>query len=225
MKSSRFAELVALLGFFIGGVISSNSKGGLFQFGALISVSSLVWYFKWGNKLSGWIGLTDAEMQGKIKQIEREIEVVAAAPAGPDRYKKEAELLNKKMVLESKQRELRAATSELAPTTGTVEIPKVEFIRAKAVEFAPTQDPSYTFAIDLMKGTRGYLAIFRKGTFAQQTAKLNQIMGHMDELKTIDTWFENLKSMTADERAPLRARAEKTSARKVEMLTQIFKPL
>ncbi len=111
MKSSRFAELVALIGFVIGGLIAMNARGGLHYLGAVIALGSVVWYFKWGMQLSGWVGPTEAELHGKLKKIEREIEAVTANPAGPDRYKKEVELLNKNEALERTRWGLRDATS------------------------------------------------------------------------------------------------------------------
>lgn len=224
MKSSRFAELVATIGFLIGGVITMNSRGGLYQFGALISVVSLVWYFKWGSKLSGWVGQTDADMHDKLKKIEREIEAVAATPAGPERYKKEAELSNKKIALEGKQWELRAATSQLIANTVFSDPSKTEFSEAKTFGTVPIQDPRYTFAMEQIEAAGGYMAIFRRGTEAQQTSRLNEIMSYMHELNAIDAWIEDVKKMSVDERTPLRERVEKTIARKVEIFKQICRP-
>ena len=211
-----------------------NSRGGLYQFGALLSLGSLVWYFKWGNKLSGWVGQTDAELQHKIKQIEEETEVVGAAPASSERYKKEAELSGKLIALLRKQGECRAATSELASSAILLRTPEAGLQVDKAVEAGPSDgkflevfpphDPTHAPAVEFLKAYKGYRAIFLKCTETEQTAKLKEIMSHIDELKSIDAWFEHLKKMPVQERAPLRQSAEKTMERRVEILTRILRP-
>lgn len=234
MKSSHFAELIALIGFVIGAVISTNSSGGLYQFGALLSLGSLIWYFKWGNKLSGWVGETDAQIERKIKQLEKEAEVLSSAKVSPERYKKEAELSGKLIALQRKLADCKAATAELgsdALLMGTSkaglcvgETSEASSTEDKTLEVFLPHDPKHAPAVELLTTYKGYRAIFLKGTQDQQTAKLDEIMTHINELRSINTWFERLQKMSVAERAPLQQHAEQTMKRRVEILTQILRP-
>lgn len=224
MKSSRFAELMAIIGFVIGCVIMSNAEGNLFRFGVVIAIGSIVWYFTWGDKLSGWVGPTEDEMQVQLRQVDQEIKVVATEPDGPDRYKKEAALLNKKIALERKQHEFGTATSLLTVRAVPASVLKTGGMEATSASTLLAQNASYTYAIELMEATGGYMDIFRRGTDEQQARKLDEITGHMDELKEIDSWFEGIKQMTVEERVSLENLAKKRMARKIEILVQTFKP-
>ena len=66
MRASRQNEYFAIILFFIGGLTGSVG----IWFGYLISVGSIYWYFKHGQRAKGWIGPNLDEMQEELKAVD-----------------------------------------------------------------------------------------------------------------------------------------------------------
>ena len=75
MRASYFAQIIAIIGFIVGGLImqSAGRNHGLFYLGVAMSVGSMVWYFWKGQRLTGWIGDGHDAMKRELAQIDESL--------------------------------------------------------------------------------------------------------------------------------------------------------
>lgn len=103
MRARRLAELLCIACFALGGFISQSAGRNkeLFYLGIILSAGSLIWYFKKGQWLKGWVGDSKEEMEQEYDSIEIALDKGGLSPKKLDK-------------LIARQRDLRSAINEYA---------------------------------------------------------------------------------------------------------------